>query len=126
MFLCINEVVSQEYDSDGLDEPEAPATKKKKITANKAKGKKTGKKDDEDDYEDDDDPYTALSKFGARARPANGSIERCAECEKEFSVVRHFHLTCTTLTNFTMNQEPIHNSSHRVRFLVSPMRKKIG
>ncbi|KAJ3874686.1 RNI-like protein [Lentinula edodes] len=78
-----------EYDSDGLDEPEAPATKKKKITANKAKGKKTGKKDDEDDYEDDDDPYTALSKMGARARPANGSIERCAECEKEFSVSQY-------------------------------------
>ncbi|KAJ3807138.1 RNI-like protein [Lentinula lateritia] len=77
------------YDSDGLDEPEAPATKKKKITANQAKGKKTGKKDNEDDYEDDDDPYTALSKMGARARPANGSIERCAECKKKFPVSQY-------------------------------------
>ncbi|KAJ3789124.1 RNI-like protein [Lentinula aff. detonsa] len=76
------------YDSEDLDESEAPAAKKKKTsTTTKAKEKKKAKKDDDSD--DQDDPYTALSRMRANIRPANGSIESCAECEKDFSVSQY-------------------------------------
>ncbi|KAJ4478162.1 RNI-like protein [Lentinula aciculospora] len=79
------------YDSEELDELEAPVTKKKKASTSKSTAKKKAKKDNNSDYQDDedDDPYTALSKMRTNNRPANGSIERCAECEKEFSVSQY-------------------------------------
>jgi DNA repair protein RAD7 len=94
------------YDSDDLDEPEeaTPATKKRKLTKaaqeklkakEKANAKKKGKKGGDDDGPQDgeEDPYTALSKSawgGATVKPPVGNFEKCAKCEKEFTVVRGF------------------------------------
>ncbi|KAJ3977332.1 RNI-like protein [Lentinula raphanica] len=83
---------NRDYDSDDLDDPEAPVTKKRKATSSvtKDKAKKLTKKDDDHEDEDEDnDPYTLLSKMGANPRPENGSIEKCAECDKEFSVSQY-------------------------------------
>lgn len=74
-----------------MDEPETQAPKKQKTS--KAKAKKKAKKDDEDWQDEDEDAYTALSKsFRAGNKPPNGSLETCAECKKEFSVVCESHL----------------------------------
>lgn len=90
-----------------MDEPEeaTPATKKRKLTKaaqeklkakEKANAKKKGKKggDDDDGPQDgEEDPYTALSKSawgGATVKPPVGNFEKCAKCEKEFTVVRGF------------------------------------
>jgi DNA repair protein RAD7 len=82
-----------------LDEPEdTPATKKRKLTKAaqekaKEKAKKKGKKGDGGD-DDEEDPYTALSKSGwsgAPVKPPVGNLEKCAKCEKEFTVVRDYH-----------------------------------
>lgn len=63
----------------------------------KAKAKKKKNGGDDDDFEDDsdEDEYTALSKTMARNRARNatvkppvGSLENCAKCDVEFSVVR--------------------------------------
>jgi len=60
----------------------------------KAAAKKKAKKQDDDDYEDDeDDAYTALSRSlwtnkSANPKPPTGSLEKCAKCSKQFTVVR--------------------------------------
>jgi DNA repair protein RAD7 len=83
-----------------LDEPEegTPATKKRRLTRgaqekakDKAKAKK-GKKGNggDDGLGDEPDPYTALSKSPwsiATVKPPIGNFEKCAKCEKEFTVV---------------------------------------
>jgi DNA repair protein RAD7 len=88
-----------------LDEPdeETPTTKRRKLTKaaeeklkakEKAKAKKKGKKVDDNDNEGEDDMYTALSKStwggAASIKPPVGNFEKCAKCEKEFTVVRHW------------------------------------
>ncbi|KIK68104.1 hypothetical protein GYMLUDRAFT_54785 [Collybiopsis luxurians FD-317 M1] len=78
------------YNSDELDEPEEPASKRKKASASTAAAKAKAKKAAQKDDDSDDDAYTALSKsMRANAKPPNGSIERCAECKKEFSVSKY-------------------------------------
>lgn len=59
----------------------------------KAAAKKKAKKKDDDDYEDEDDAYTALSKSlwtnkSANPKPPVGSLEKCAKCSKQFTIVR--------------------------------------
>lgn len=85
-------------DVDEEEEKEASSAKKRKLSkAAEAKlkakeKKKKGKKDDENDYEEED-AYTALSRSlwtNSASRPAIGSFENCAVCEKQFTVVR-FH-----------------------------------
>jgi hypothetical protein len=54
---------------------------------------KKRKEDDDDDYEDDEDEYTALSKSlrkskSNNAKPSIGSLDKCAKCSKQFTVVR--------------------------------------
>lgn len=66
------------------------ALEKQKMAAKK-KAKK--RKDNDDGYEDDDDEYTALSKSlwtgkSNNKKPSIGSLEKCAECSKQFTVVR--------------------------------------
>ena len=95
MLYVLLKALCQDYDSDALDDPEAPVTKKRKANSSVAKDKAkklTKKDDDHEDEDEDNDPYTLLSKMGANPRPANGSIEKCAECDKEFSVVCSLHL----------------------------------
>lgn len=99
-----------DIDSDDLDEEEeqkSPAKKRKlskkdqeKLKAKeKAKAKRGKKKGgDDSDFEDDsdEDEYSALSrraisnrdKGAVSAKPPVGSFETCAECEKQFTVVR--------------------------------------
>jgi hypothetical protein len=60
----------------------------------KAAAKKKAKKQDDDDYKDDeDDAYTTLSRClwtnnSAKSKPPVGSLEKCAKCSKQFTVVR--------------------------------------
>jgi DNA repair protein RAD7 len=84
-----------------MDEPASaqPAKKgkpgkaalKRLKAAEKKKAKKRGDIDSSDDS--DDDTYTALSKSmkanaaSPSVRPPVGTLEVCAKCEKEFSVV---------------------------------------
>jgi DNA repair protein RAD7 len=92
-------------DSEGEKEQGQPenqaAGKKRKLTkAAEAKlkakeKKKRGIKDSDDDMDEDDDAYTAPSRImrdgavaGTGPRPAPGSFENCAKCEKRFTVVR--------------------------------------
>ncbi|EJF57989.1 RNI-like protein [Dichomitus squalens LYAD-421 SS1] len=90
------------YASDNLDEPDEPAPKKrrqnkateaKQKEKEKAKAKKRANKGDDDDYEDDghEDPYSALSKMwkGDLPKPPIGSFEKCARCEKQFTVTKY-------------------------------------
>lgn len=86
-------------DSDHLDsEDEVQIGRKRKaskVASEKQKmpAKKRAKKrkdDDDDDYEDE---YTALSKSLWKGKSANaklsiGSLEKCAKCSKQFTVVR--------------------------------------
>jgi DNA repair protein RAD7 len=66
------------------------ASEKQKIAAKKRA--KRRKDDDDDDYEDDEDEYTALSKSLWKSKSNNaksiGSLEKCAKCSKQFTVVR--------------------------------------
>lgn len=73
----------------------AAEAKAKAAAKKKAKGKKgKGKKGSDDDYEEDseDDAYTKISKSlwngAGSSKPPNGSFEKCAECGKQFTVVR--------------------------------------
>jgi len=88
-------------DSDHLDsEGEAPVGRKRKVSKaalekQKAAAKKRAKQcdDDDDDFDDDGDEYTALSKSlgsnkSGNPKPPNGSLEKCAKCSKQFTVVR--------------------------------------
>jgi hypothetical protein len=89
-------------DSDQLDsEDEVQIGRKRKVSKaalekQKIAAKKRAKKrkDDEDDEdEDDEDEYTALSKSlwkskSNNAKPSIGSLEKCAKCLKQFTVVR--------------------------------------
>jgi DNA repair protein RAD7 len=89
-------------DSDHLDsEDEVPTGRKRKVSKaalekQKMAAKKRAKKnkdDDDDDYEDSEDEYTALSKSFWTSKPGNakpsvGSLEKCAKCSKQFTVVR--------------------------------------
>jgi hypothetical protein len=88
-------------DSDHLDsEDEVPTGRKRQVSKatlekQKLAAKKKAKKhkDDDDDYEDDGDEYTALSKSfwtskSSNAKPSVGSLEKCAKCSKQFTVVR--------------------------------------
>ncbi|KAJ7451824.1 RNI-like protein [Mycena galericulata] len=81
------------YASDNLDEPEAPPKKQKLTKAAeaklKAKSKKKKKNDDDDD--EDEDAYTALSKsmWTNEPKPAVGSFQTCATCEKQFTVTKY-------------------------------------
>jgi hypothetical protein len=86
-------------DSDHLDsEDEVQIGRKRKASKassekQKMPAKKRAKKrkdDDDDDYEDE---YTALSKSLWKGKSANaklsiGSLEKCAKCSKQFTVVR--------------------------------------
>lgn len=82
--------------SDQLDEVEeaSPAKKRKgrSTAAAKAKAKKKAKEDG--DYEgSSEDEYTAISKSmrtmggNGDSKPPVGSFEKCARCEKQFTVV---------------------------------------
>lgn len=87
-------------DSDHLDsEGDVPTGRKRKVSKaalekQKMAAKKRAKKSkDDDDYEDDEDEYTALSKSfwtskSSNAKPSVGSLEKCAKCSKQFTVVR--------------------------------------
>ena len=88
-------------DSDHLDsEDEVPTGRKRQVskaTLEKqklaAKKRSNKYKDDDDDYEDDGDEYTALSKSfwtskSSNIKPSVGSLEKCAKCSKQFTVVR--------------------------------------
>lgn len=105
MLFCIYAAQNSGYASEELDEPENDAmevdeetspTKKRKLTkAAEAKlkaqeKKKLGKKDS-DDEDDDDDAYTAPSKSiwasSGGPKPPVGNFEKCAICEKQFTVV---------------------------------------
>lgn len=91
-----------DYASDELDDPEeeSPAKKRKSTkgrtsAAAKAKAKKKAKEDG--DYEgSSEDEYKAVSKnLGSTggnggAKPPVGSFEKCARCEKQFTVVWFF------------------------------------
>ncbi|KAI0321291.1 hypothetical protein OF83DRAFT_1168539 [Amylostereum chailletii] len=95
------------YNSDDLDdedEDETPKTKKRKLTKAaeaklKAKAKRKAKNDgdikDDDGDDEEEDAYTALSKnmwknaSGLSGKPANGSLEDCAKCEKQFTVTQY-------------------------------------
>ena len=87
-------------DSDHLEsEDEAPTGRRRKVSQaalekQKTAAKKRAKKhkDDDDDYEDGDE-YTALSKSFWTSKPSNakpsvGSLEKCAKCSKQFTMVR--------------------------------------
>ena len=86
-------------DSDHLDsEDEAPVGRKRKVSKaalekQKAAAKKRAKKcnSDDDDFDDDGDEYTALSKSLKSNKSSDlaiGSLEKCAKCSKQFTVVR--------------------------------------
>lgn len=87
-------------DSDHLEsEDEVPTGRRRKVSQaalekQKAAAKKRAKKNkDDDDYEDGEDEYTALSKSFWTSKPGNakpsvGSLEKCAKCSKQFTVVR--------------------------------------
>jgi DNA repair protein RAD7 len=88
-------------DSDHLDsEGEAPIGRKHKaskaaLEKQKAAAKKRAKQgdDDFDDFDDDGDEYTALSKSlrsnkSGEPKPPIGSLEKCAKCSKQFTMVR--------------------------------------
>jgi len=90
-------------DSDHLDsEGEAPIGKKRKVSKaalekQKAAAKKRAKRcnDDDDECDDDGDEYTALSKSlktnkSGNPKPPIGSLEKCAKCSKQFTVVCSF------------------------------------
>ncbi|KAF5390660.1 hypothetical protein D9757_002761 [Collybiopsis confluens] len=84
-----NRAIRDGYNSDQLDEPEEPTTKRRKAAASTAAAKTKAKKAAQQD-ESEDDAYTALSKsMRTNVKPLNGSIERCAECQKEFSVSQY-------------------------------------
>jgi DNA repair protein RAD7 len=83
-------------DSDHLDsEDDVQIGRKRKVSKaalekQKMAAKKRAKKrkdDDDDDYEDE---YTALSKshWKGKSKPSIGSLEKCAQCSKQFTVVR--------------------------------------
>lgn len=118
-----------DIDSDDLDEEEEqkfPAKKRKlskkeqeKLKAKeKAKAKRGKKKGgDDSDFEDDsdDDEYSALSrraisnrdKGNASVKPPVGSFDTCAECEKQFTVVRsgsshYYFLKCLFIVYFRL------------------------
>ena len=96
------------YNSDNLDEPEGddaagdamdvdgedeeiptPAKKRKLTKAAEAKLKAKEKKKKGSDDEDED-AYTALSKSlwsNGTSKPPVGSFEKCAVCNKQFTVV---------------------------------------
>ncbi|KAG6333302.1 hypothetical protein ID866_5789 [Astraeus odoratus] len=89
------------YNSDQLDEPEQQSLPKKTRTskgkttaATKARAKKKAKEDG--DYEGtSEDEYTALSKRmrslsgTSGSKPPVGSFEKCAKCEKQFTVTKY-------------------------------------
>lgn len=61
----------------------------------KAAAKKRAKQcdDNDDDFDDDGDEYTSLSKsLGSKKsgdpKPSIGSLEKCAKCSKQFTMVR--------------------------------------
>ncbi|KAF8638840.1 hypothetical protein AX17_001898 [Amanita inopinata Kibby_2008] len=94
---------SNGYATDELDESEgnedgALLTKRRKRTKVsavklKANGKKKPVDDDNDFDPQEDDVYTALSRSlrtgESSARPPIGSFERCAECDKQFTVTKY-------------------------------------
>ena len=93
-------VIEVVVDSDHLEsEDEAPTGRRRKVSQatlekQKMAAKKRAKKhkDDDDDYEDGDE-YTALSKSFWTSKPSNakpsvGSLEKCAKCSKQFTMVR--------------------------------------
>ena len=77
-----------------VDEMQTPTKKRKLTKAAEAKlkaqeKKKRGKKDSDDD--DDDDTYTTPSRSiwasSGGEKPPVGNFEKCAICEKQFTVV---------------------------------------
>ncbi|KAF8199913.1 hypothetical protein K438DRAFT_1966265 [Mycena galopus ATCC 62051] len=83
------ELEQEGYASDNLDEPDSPPKKQKVSKAAAAKAKATKKK--KDDHDSDEDAYTALSKSmyqSSTPKPAVGSFAECANCEKQFTVMR--------------------------------------
>jgi DNA repair protein RAD7 len=112
-------------DSDHLEsEDEVPTGRRRKVSQaalekQKAAAKKRAKKNkDDDDYEDGEDEYTALSKSFWTSKPGNakpsvGSLEKCAKCSKQFTVVRSVvimwrisYLLCFVKTKYTMAADP--------------------
>ncbi|KAH7918589.1 RNI-like protein [Leucogyrophana mollusca] len=85
------------YASDDLDEApaeEEPSPKKRKTKAATAKAKAKAKKKAEEDAKgqgSDDDEYTAKSlwTFSGAKKPSIGSFEKCAKCEKQFTVTKY-------------------------------------
>ncbi|KAG7096904.1 hypothetical protein E1B28_004309 [Marasmius oreades] len=122
------------YASDELDELESPP-KKSKIVESQGKGKgnsikrkkKATKKGDDDEYEDEDeDAYNALSKSmwanpGPYSKPAIGSFEQCAKCEKQFTVTRY---TIVTADGTGSLCHPCAKSSGTDPFKKSAVRKR--
>ena len=82
-------------DVDGEDEEKPVPAKKRKLTKAaeaKLKAKEKKKKGSDDDDDEDEDAYTALSKSlwsTGTSKPPVGSFEKCAECKKQFTVVRY-------------------------------------
>ncbi|KAK0242833.1 RNI-like protein [Armillaria nabsnona] len=84
------------YVSDELDEPASPAKKQKLSKAAEAKLKKAkkSKKSDKDGEDEDEDTYTALPRStfptaGSSSKPAVGSFDICATCEKQYTVTKY-------------------------------------
>ncbi|KAK0230718.1 RNI-like protein [Armillaria fumosa] len=83
------------YVSDELDEPASPAKKQKlsKAAATKLKKAKKSKKADKDEDEDEDTytalPRSMLSATGSSSKPAVGSFDICAKCEKQYTVTKY-------------------------------------
>lgn len=74
------------------EEDQSNAKKKKKLTkAAEAKLKAKEKKKHTKDADEEEDAYTKISKSlwstGAAPKPPVGSFEKCAVCQKQFTVV---------------------------------------
>ncbi|KAF5318044.1 hypothetical protein D9619_012123 [Psilocybe cf. subviscida] len=83
-------------DVDQGEEKPAPAKKRKLTKAQEAKlkaqEKKKVKKEDSDGDGEEEDAYTALSKSmwkDAAPKPPIGSFEKCAACQKQFTVTKY-------------------------------------
>jgi len=111
------------YASDELDDPEeeSPAKKRKNTkgrasAAAKAKAKKKAKEDG--DYEgSSEDEYKAVSKnlwsMGGNGgpKPPAGSFEKCARCEKQFTVVCSLFLRIRKEFDMTLSTDKVYYGS---------------
>ena len=128
--------MSDNLDSEGDEEP---APKKRKLTAaataklkakekakEKAKRKKAGKGSDaEEDEDEEDDEYTAPSKgiqAGAipGAPPPIGSLQECAKCEEEFTVVSCFSVRLQNQADIFLTEDARYDGSRSASRVAVP------